>query len=65
VKDIVENEHCGFYYDPDKPKEFVSSIKPFIESSVQLKKSQQKARIVAETQFAKSAQVEKLIDLLS
>ncbi len=65
VKDIVENDQCGFYYDPDNPKEFISSIKPFIESSVQLKKSQQKARIVAETQFAKSAQVEKLIDLIS
>jgi glycosyltransferase involved in cell wall biosynthesis len=65
VKDIIENDQCGFYYDPDNPKEFISSIKPFIESSVQLKKSQQKARIVAETQFAKSAQVEKLIDLIS
>ena len=65
VKDIVEKDQCGFYYDPDNPKEFVNSIKPFIESSVQLLKSQQKARIVAETQFAKSAQVKKLIDLIS
>lgn len=65
VKDIVENEQCGFYYDPDKPKEFVASIKPFLESSALLNKSQQNARFVAETRFAKSAQVEKLIDLIS
>ena len=65
VKDIVENEQCGFYYDPDSPKDFVSSIKPFIESSVNLSKSQQNARLVAETKFAKSAQIDKLIEILS
>ena len=65
VKDIVEKESCGFYYDPDRPKDFVSSIRPFLESSVQLKESQQSARIVAETKFARSAQVKKLIELIT
>lgn len=65
VKDIVEADNCGFYYDPDKPKEFVRSIIPYLESSALLEQSQQNARIVAETKFAKSAQVEKLIELLS
>jgi glycosyltransferase involved in cell wall biosynthesis len=65
VKDIVENEQCGFYYDPDHPKDFIGSIKPFIESYVNLSKSQKNARLVAETKFAKSAQVDKLIEILS
>lgn len=65
VKDIVENDDCGFYYDPDRPKEFVRSIIPYLESSALLKQSQLSARMVAETKFAKSAQVEKLIELIS
>ena len=65
VKDIVEEDKCGFYYDPDEPVEFVKKIKPYIESKLQLKDTQQNARLVAETKFAKSAQVEKLIELIS
>jgi len=65
VKDIVENEQCGFYYDPDKPLDFVEAIEPYIKSVQELKKSQINAREVAETQFAKSAQVAKLIELVS
>jgi glycosyltransferase involved in cell wall biosynthesis len=65
VKDIVEKEQCGFYYDPDQPKEFIHTIKPYIKSRLMLKESQNRARIIAETKFAKSAQVEKLITLIS
>lgn len=65
VKDIIENERCGFYYNPDEPVKFVEEIEPYIKSHQQLKKSQTNARMVAETQFAKSAQVEKLIELIS
>ena len=65
VKDIIEKERCGFYYDPDNPKEFINSIRPYIKSSAKLAEYQQRARVIAETQFAKSAQVEKLIDLIS
>ena len=65
VKDIVENDSCGFYYDPDQPKEFVNTIKPYLDSVRVLKESQNRARSIAETKFAKSAQVEKLIELIS
>jgi glycosyltransferase involved in cell wall biosynthesis len=65
VKDIVENNDCGFYYDPDEPKNFVNLIKAFIEEKQRLQLSQDNSRTVAETQFAKSAQVKKLINLLS
>jgi len=65
VKDIIENEKCGFYYDPDEPKAFVEAIKPFVESMAILQASQKRARMVAETQFAKEAQIEKLIALIT
>jgi len=65
VKEIIEDDNCGFYYDPDKPMEFVSAIKPFINSSNKLQETQTNSRTVAETKFAKSAQVEKLIKLIS
>jgi glycosyltransferase involved in cell wall biosynthesis len=65
VKDIVEEDNCGFYYDPDDPKEFVRSIMPYLESTALLRESQQSAREIAETKFAMSAQVEKLIKLIS
>ena len=65
VKDIVENDSCGFYYDPDQPKEFVNTIKPYLDSVRVLKESQNRARSIAESKFAKAAQVEKLIELIS
>jgi glycosyltransferase involved in cell wall biosynthesis len=65
VKDIVERNDCGFYYDPDEPKTFVNLIKPFIKEKQRLQLSQDNSRTVAETQFAKAAQVKKLVELLS
>lgn len=65
VKDIIENDSCGFYYDPDKPVDFVNRISPYIEAPQKLRSAQMKARIIAETRFAKSAQVKKLIELIS
>ncbi len=65
VKDIVEQDHCGFYYDPDHPQEFVRQLQPFVEQETLLRQYHQNARRVAETRFAKSAQVAKLIKVLS
>jgi len=65
VKDIVERDGCGFYYDPDNPKDFVEKITPYINKTDLLNRAQNNARNVAETQFAKSAQVEKLIKLFA
>ncbi len=65
VKDIVENDSCGFYYDPDKPVDFVNRLMPYIETTQKLRSAQMRARIIAETRFAKSAQVKKLIELIS
>ncbi len=65
VKDICENDHCGFYYDPDKPTNFVHQIQHFLAQKEQLSTFQHNSRIVGETQFSRRAQVGKLIEILS
>lgn len=65
VKDIVEGEPCGFYYDPNEPRDFVEKISMYIHSAQFKEESQKRARKVAENQFARGAQVNKLIDILS
>lgn len=64
VKDICEQNNCGFYYDPNKPEDFVQQLEPFIESKEQLMDYQYNSRQVGETQFSKSAQIEKLLSIL-
>lgn len=64
VKDIVEDEQCGFYYDPDNPDEFVKKLSTYLEIDKNLKTAQSHARHLAESRFSRSAQVEKLIKLL-
>jgi glycosyltransferase involved in cell wall biosynthesis len=64
VKDICEQNHCGFYYDPDTPDLFVTRLQGFIENREQLTTYQLSAREVGETTFSKSAQIDKLIKIL-
>jgi len=64
VKDICEKESCGFYYDPNKPQDFVALLKPFIAQKEHLMDFQLNARKVGENQFSRTAQVEKLMAIL-
>lgn len=64
VKDIVEEQDCGFYYNPDRPADFVSRIRPYTEDPKNLSVAQAAAREVAEKQFARSVQVQKLVELI-
>ena len=64
VKDICEENHCGFYYDPDNPDHFAVKLKEFIENREQLYTYQTSAREVGETTFSKSSQINKLLKLL-
>ena len=64
VKDICEANKCGFYYNPDRPEEFVEQLRQFIENRRALATYQTSARRVGETSFSKSAQINKLIDVL-
>ena len=65
VKDIVEEEQCGFHYDPEEPKSFVNQLRPYLKQQVLCDVTQKNSRRVAENKFARSAQVEKLIELIA
>lgn len=64
VKDICEQNNCGFYYDPNKPEDFVKKLQPFMTSKEQLMDYQLNSRKVGETQFSKSEQIKKLLAIL-
>ncbi len=64
VKDICEKDNCGFYYNPDRPQDFVNKIHSFVAKKDHLNTYQYNSRKVGETQFARSAQVDKLIAIL-
>lgn len=64
VKDICEKDKCGFYYDPNKPTDFVTQIQVFLAKNEQLKTFQVNARKVGETQFSRAAQVDRLLNIL-
>lgn len=60
IKELIEEAGCGVYVNPQKPEEFVSKILPFIQSPDLLLQAQQKARLLAETQFSRELQTNKL-----
>lgn len=64
IRDLVEENECGFYLDPENPEEFVSMIKPFLVKS-QLRKQQDNARKLAEGSFDKDKQIKKLLNFLT
>jgi glycosyltransferase involved in cell wall biosynthesis len=64
IRDLVEENECGFYQAPENPGEFVSLIKPFLLKS-QLRNQQNNARKLAEKSFDKDRNIKKLLDFIS
>jgi glycosyltransferase involved in cell wall biosynthesis len=52
MKDLVEEHHCGFTYNPEKPEEFVKEISKFISNPLLLEKYQKNARELGQSQFS-------------
>lgn len=63
LKDIVESEKCGFYADPNSPKELVELFQKYMDKD-QLILAQKNARKLAEIQFSKVEKVKELVSLL-
>jgi len=40
VKDICEKDNCGFYYNPDRPQDFVSQLELFLDKKERLNEYQ-------------------------
>jgi glycosyltransferase involved in cell wall biosynthesis len=53
LKDLVEQNECGFYAHPENPNQFLEKIKPFLKDIEKLKTYHKNARKLAETQFSR------------
>ncbi|WP_299457232.1 glycosyltransferase family 4 protein [uncultured Microscilla sp.] len=64
LKEIVEENQCGFYAAPDKPGDFLDQLMPFITQVDLLQKYQQNARKVAERQFSREKITQQVVNLV-
>lgn len=65
LKELVEENHCGFYANPEDPEEFVARLKPFLESPSLLHEYQQNARKLAQNQFSTEKLTKKLLKVIT
>jgi len=64
IKDLVENNECGFYLDPAQPDQILSMTRPFFEEW-RLKKFQRNARHLAENNFEKRTLIKSLLQYIT
>lgn len=64
IRDLIEENDCGFYLDPENPGKFVSMIKPFLVES-QLRIQQDNARKLAVKSFDKDIRIKELLNFIS
>lgn len=64
LKELVEENECGFYYDQNKPEMFVSKIFPFLNDKEKLQRCAQNARSLAERKFSKDQLVGQVCDTI-
>ncbi len=63
IRDLIENNNCGFYHSPHDPDSFLEKISPFIHDEKQLKQAQKNAYSLA-SKFSPELQLDKLKDLI-
>ena len=64
IRELAEDNQCGFYTDPERPPDFVEKISPFLKDKTKLNRFQQNARKLGEVQFSRQQQVSELINVL-
>lgn len=64
LKNLVEENNCGFFIDPEKPDTFPGLIKPFLDDKKLLVSHQQNALNLAKEQFQKEDLVNKICSLV-
>lgn len=65
TKDMVEQYKCGFYADPQQPKDFIAKLKPYLEDREKLEAAKNNARSIAESLYSKKLQINKLVKVLN
>ena len=64
IRNVIEQNECGFYHDPETPEEFCDQMVPFIEDPLKLIHFQKQSRKLAETYFSKNLQIDRLAYLI-
>lgn len=65
LKDLVEENRCGFYANPEDPEEFVAKLKPFLNNPSLLADYQHNARRLAEEQFSRKLLSKELVKIIT
>ncbi|MEL7001111.1 MAG: glycosyltransferase, partial [Bacteroidota bacterium] len=60
IKEVIEQNHCGFAYDPHRPDQFVKQLTPYLTDESHLKRSQCAARRLAEQDYSTDKQLQNL-----
>lgn len=63
ISQLISQEKCGFYADPDSPTSFYEQLSPFLQNRALLTIYQRNARHMAETQFSRSLITQKFTQL--
>lgn len=64
LKEEVEKNSLGFYYDPDNPIEFKTNLIEYINNPEKLKKAKSSARQLAESKYSVLQQLKKLDSII-
>ncbi|MDX2301885.1 MAG: glycosyltransferase family 4 protein [Microscillaceae bacterium] len=65
LKDMVEQERCGFYANPEQPEVFYEKLNPFLQNPALLREYQKNARKLAKSRFSKQLLVSDFIELFN
>jgi len=65
IRQIVEEQKCGFYHDPLDPTELARKLSVFLKEPEMLYQYQKNARALAEKYYSKELQVQKLGKILT
>jgi glycosyltransferase involved in cell wall biosynthesis len=63
LRELVEENYCGFYTEPRLPETFTEKIIPFLENNSLLRQYQQNARKLAESRFSRKKLTEEFVAL--
>ena len=64
TKDIVEDGHCGFYVDPERPEDMAEKLMAIKDNKEELHKMSENARRIAVEQYDKSILTEKFYGVI-
>lgn len=64
TKDLVEQDDCGFFVDPDSPADFVDKILLYKDDKDRLKRWGENARKLSETTFNRSILANKVAEVI-